>query len=70
MIYVFKTSIKTKKDTRKLRPHLNVLLQQAKWNVDLDDCDKILRIESMTVTAAAVIKLLRCKGFDCDELMD
>lgn len=70
MIYVFKTSVKTKKLVQKLKPFLNNSLQQSKWNFDLEDCDKILRIDSPTEISEAVIKFLHDKGFDCEELTD
>jgi len=70
MIYVFKTSVKTKKDIQKLKPFLNELLLHAKWNFDLEDCDKILRIDSLTENPEALIKLLNDIGFACEELTD
>lgn len=68
MIYVFKTSVKTEKDIRKLAPELDELLPDARWNFDLDDCDNILRIESRDTIAEQVITLLLVTGFDCEEL--
>jgi hypothetical protein len=48
MILVFKTTIKNKTQVRKVAPLLNGLLSPcAKWNFDLSDCDKVLRIESL-----------------------
>ena len=70
MIYVFKTSVNTKKDSLKLKPLLNKALSLAKWNFDLEDCDKILRIDSPVCIVLAVIKLLHNNGFDCEELPD
>ena len=46
MICVFKTAVKNKKHIQQLSPFLNDLLRQSKWNFDLSDCDKILRIDS------------------------
>ena len=46
MIYVFKTSVKTKRQVKKLKPPINKILPKEKWNFDLEDCDKILRIDS------------------------
>lgn len=46
MILVFKTSVKTKIQLKKLKPHIDHILPRAKWNFDLEDCDKILRIDS------------------------
>ena len=68
MIFVFKTSVKNKTEVRFLGSYLNTLLQEARWNFDLDDCDKILRIESHAEITDATIKLLQAKGFECVEL--
>ncbi|RYD70394.1 MAG: hypothetical protein EOP53_25510 [Sphingobacteriales bacterium] len=70
MIYVFKTSVKTLKDIRQLKPVLNHTFKQAAWNFDLEDCDSVLRLDSSTATPETVIKLLQNKGFDCEELPD
>lgn len=69
MVYVFKTSVKSKKDIQKLSPFLNELLQQAKWNFDLEDCDKILRIDSQTDIIEAIMNGLNNSGFECEELV-
>ena len=48
MILIFKTTVKNKTQVRKVAPLLNGLLSPyAKWNFDLSDCDKVLRIESL-----------------------
>jgi hypothetical protein len=66
---VFKTSVKTKKDVKKLKPYLNELCKKEKWNFDLEDCDKILRIDSQREILQTVICLLQNIGFDCEELL-
>lgn len=68
MIYVFKTSVKNKKHVQQLSPFLNDLLQQSKWNFDLSDCDKILRIDSEENTVLKIIDLLNIHRFNCEEL--
>ena len=68
MIYVFKTSVESEQDIRKLKLGLDKLLPQAIWNFDLDDCDNILRIDSHTEKTGAVIRLLQYIGYDCEEL--
>ena len=55
---------------QQLKPFLNNLVQLSKWNFDLEDCDKILRVDSPIEIAEAVIKLLRDKDFYCEELQD
>ena len=68
MIYVFKTSVKSKAQIKKLKPHLDSSFQDIKWNFDLEDCDKILRIESKKNICKKVVNLLRSYHFDCIEL--
>lgn len=70
MVYVFKTSVDTPKAIRQLKNQLNKLLKTALWNFDLEDCDKILRIETETNIKEEVVKLLQEKGFICEELPD
>ncbi len=70
MIYVFKTTVKTKKAVKQITPKLNDLLPTSKWNFDLEDCDNILRIDSKIEISELVIQLLQDNGFDCIELDD
>ncbi|HEX4852272.1 MAG TPA: hypothetical protein VFV08_15760 [Puia sp.] len=68
MIYVFKTSVKTKTQVKKLKPDINNILPNEKWNFDLDDCDRILRIDSEENIALKIIDLLNIHKFYCEEL--
>lgn len=70
MIYVFKTTVQTKKSVKQITPKLNDLLPTSKWNFDLEDCDNILRIDSNSTISEIVIKLLQDNGFNCIELED
>lgn len=45
MIYVLKTSVKTKRQVKNLKPYISKILPNEKWDFDLEDCDKILRID-------------------------
>ncbi|MEO5777279.1 MAG: hypothetical protein ABIQ27_10250 [Flavobacterium sp.] len=68
MIYVFKTSVKNKKQSLKLKPHIDKILPKAQWNFDLEDCDKILRVDSKEPIVSAVIELLETHNYYCEEL--
>jgi len=68
MIFVFKTSVKTKMQLKKLKPHIDNILPKAKWNFDLADCDKILRIESNENIVLPIKNLLKIHTFTCEEL--
>ncbi|WP_276481505.1 hypothetical protein [Paraflavitalea pollutisoli] len=68
MIYVFKTSVKTKKEVKCLKPHIDNILSGEQWNFDLQDCDRILRIDSDQNIVLSIIDLLQLHQFYCEEL--
>ncbi|QMU29355.1 hypothetical protein [Adhaeribacter radiodurans] len=68
MIFVFKTSVSTKKKARRVKPHLDKLLSGEKWNFDLEDCDNILRIDSKGDVSQRVVLELNNLGYECVEL--
>ncbi len=68
MIFVFKTSVKTKMQAKKLKPHIDNLLSNSKWNFDLEDCDHILRIESEENIVVIITDLLNIHNYSCEEL--
>ncbi|GLR18216.1 hypothetical protein GCM10007940_28310 [Portibacter lacus] len=68
MIHVFKTSVQTAEDIKKLKPKLDKLSPNLKWNFDLEDCDKILRIEDFNISPISIIDLLVELNFECKEL--
>lgn len=53
---------------KKLKPHIDKILPKAKWNFDLDDCDKILRIDSEENIILKITDLLNTHQFNCEEL--
>lgn len=68
MIYIFKTSVKTKSEVKKLKPHINNILPNERWNFDLEDCDRILRIDSEETIVLKIKDLLDIHNFNCEEL--
>lgn len=68
MVEVFKTNIEREHTAAKIKLELLELFPGCKINFDLDDCDRILRIES----AVEIGKEIECavikKGFQCEEL--
>lgn len=67
-VLVFKTSVQSENDIYKISPYLNADTRVRKWNVDLDDVDCVLRIESDVHDPGYVIELIRAAGFLCEEL--
>lgn len=68
MISVFKTNVTNRKEMETLKPLLDAHLEIAKWNFDLEDCDNILRIDSINEITECTVKILRDNGFECEEL--
>ena len=66
MVEVFKTNVNDVKLAEFLLAEIHTTFVGYSANFDLDDCDKILRIECKTdsVQVCEIIKLI--KGFDCD----
>jgi len=68
MIFVFKTSVKTKLQAKKLKQPIDTMLPNAKWNFDLKDCDKILRIDSEENIVLKITDILNLNNYSCEEL--
>ena len=69
MIEVFKTNVQFKKDALKIVDNLQKTLATAKINFDMEDCDKILRIEGTTKAKNRyIMAYLRQLGYNCEVL--
>jgi hypothetical protein len=69
-ILVFKTNIRYKKQINAVGRQIEAQPQVIKWNVDLQDVDKILRIESLDLQPEIVENLVQKAGYYCEELKD
>jgi hypothetical protein len=69
-VLVFKTSVESPRNVNQLKPMLDTIAGDNKWNFALDDCDKILRVVSSTISPQAVIRALLGQGYHCAELED
>ena len=68
MVEVFKTNIQRKRTAAKIKMELLLLFPDCKINFDLDDCDRILRIESAVEVGGKIEEEMIKKGFYCEEL--
>lgn len=69
-VLVFKTSVNRSNDVLKLQPSLDRLMKaNESWNFDLEDCDKILRVEVVQSKRSEIVQSLIKKGFNCIELI-
>jgi hypothetical protein len=65
MVEVFKTNIRQKKQAKTL---LGVLAKQFplfRINFDLEDCDKILRVEGENIQREKITHLVTAHGYQC-----
>ena len=65
MVEVFKTNIQEESQSDKMVQLLLHHFPDNRISFDLEDCDKILRVEGDEVCPVTIIKMLRGRGFDC-----
>ena len=67
-ILVFKTNLINTDHINHVMPVLNLHPLIIEWNVDLHDCDKILRVVAENIPAVEVEKILYDAGYVCEAL--
>lgn len=68
-IYVFKTSVKYKRQITIISKHINQITGVLEWNFDLEDCDNILRIVASHDIVKVVEEKLNSLDYICEELL-
>ena len=68
MIEVFKTNVHETEQAKELIFLLQQKFPESKINFDLDDCDKVLRIEGRNFISCNVMNVLKERGFMCNLL--
>jgi hypothetical protein len=69
-VLVFKTNVNSSRKATRIGNLLAAIPTIKQWNFDLDDCDKVLRIEATESNIKIVSSILRAAGFVCEELND
>lgn len=69
-ILVFKTGIESDEQVKNIAPHLNSIKGIYKWSFDLDDHEKILRVEAAGISPRSIEMTLLGMNFYCEELPD
>ena len=70
MVEVFKTNVQQHEQADQLASVLRSRFDFCKINFDLDDCDKILRVEGKQIFVEAIIEILNTHGLQCEVLPD
>jgi hypothetical protein len=68
MVEVFATNVQERADAKTVVGLLLRHFPGSKINFDLQDCDKILRVEGTNVCPAKVMVLVKETGFACNVL--
>jgi hypothetical protein len=68
MIGIFKTNIATQEDKQNIIHAIRSQFEVGHCHVDLEDCDKVLRITELKVEENAVINFVQQQGFNCEIL--
>lgn len=67
-ILVFKTNLTNTRHIKKIGSSLNQHPHIKEWNVDLHDCDKVLRVVSEHIAGSEVEQIVLDAGHFCKEL--
>lgn len=68
-VLIFRTSVGTQSAIRRVAALLNGHRFISKWSFDLEDCDKVLRVEACANIPGEITAMLRSEGFDCEEMV-
>jgi hypothetical protein len=68
MVEVFKTNVEDRSAANQITADLYKILPSSRINFDLEDCDKILRVETEELVPEEVAGVLICRGYMCEVL--
>jgi len=67
-IILFATNITSDQHINIVAPALNSLHGVERWKVDIDDCDKVLRVVATTSISTQIRIVLNKHGFTCMQM--
>lgn len=67
-VLVFKTNLVNADCIQQIQPYLQDHPHIHRWNVDLKDCDNILRIETERLPGKEIEAIVTNAGYYCEEL--
>ena len=71
MILICRTSVTSAAAVEHLQPELDrVVGASGKWSFDLEDCDRVLRVEADMIAPEEIFDVFHDAGFECEELED
>ena len=68
MVEIFKTNVLEADEAQQIVRHLLVHFPEARINFDLDDCDKVLRVENTSIDVEKTVAVVNVIGYQCEVL--
>ena len=69
-LFIFRTNIETRSSFARLRHDLEKMPGLQICTIDLEDCDRVLRVGCENIRIEAVVEEVTKHGFICQELAD
>ncbi len=67
-VLVLRSNVSTYSDLLQIRHPLDHHPGITKWNIDIDDCDHVIRVVTPNLTVEDVCELINSNGYQCSEL--
>jgi len=67
-VFIYRTSVRTHAHVRQVDALFGTITSIKRWTFDLEDCDKILRVEANGLQPQTISGLLATAGIDCEPL--
>lgn len=68
VVEVFKTNVQKESDKNYIMAVIHTHFPDYRINFDLEDCDKILRVEGVELQCDNIIDYINCLGYTCIRL--
>ena len=69
MVEVFKTNVEEPHQAATLAQLLSAHFAHFRIRFDLEDCDRMLRVEGPAIPSESIVEMVRSHGFHCEILL-
>lgn len=67
-VEVFRTDVQHISAADRMTDRLRLLFPNGRITFDLEDCDRVLRVETLELDVHAIVSTMRANGFLCEIL--
>jgi len=68
MVEVFKTNVQSTREAKRIIQKLAEEFPKHKINIDLSDCDRILRVQGNAILERKIISIVASLNYNCEIL--